>query len=426
MTGTSIGSVAIFVVFGALALALLAVAAMTVAERLQPLVERRSGGASLRETFGNWMLGLRSRRRRRDEEDGDDDLDEATAALLSMLSCASAVVDGNGEVVRANPDAYRLGVVAEDAIADPQVAEAVREVRRTGGRRVIDIETATPERFVGAVVPDGADASRPSTPTGTSRANWLRVTVGRIDERFVVVLIDDVSDEVRFSQTRDAFIVNVSRQLLAPTEALERLSAALKADVLDPDRVRADADSLDRASGHLHHLVSDLLLLIKAQKPITPATANRLSLFDQLSAVVDDERGHAEESGVRLVLSGDEGLSVNGDAEQLRAAVAKLVENAVSVSPQGAAVSVSCARTSDGKHAVIRVIDRGKGIPRSEQPRIFERFYRSADQSARRGDGVGLGLAIVKHVALTHHGQVSVWSAPGEGSTFSIVLPLAA
>ena len=73
----------------------------------------------------------------------------------------------------------------------------------------------------------------------------------------------------------------------------------------------------------------------------------------------------------------------------------------------------------------VTVSDTGIGIAPEHQSRIFERFYRGVEQSNRTADGVGLGLAIVKHVALTHHGDVTVWSAPGQGSTFSLTLPLA-
>lgn len=79
----------------------------------------------------------------------------------------------------------------------------------------------------------------------------------------------------------------------------------------------------------------------------------------------------------------------------------------------------------DGSQVLIGVIDRGCGIERKEQSRIFERFYRGGNQNERSVDGVGLGLAIVKHVALTHHGSASVWSAPGQGSTFTLTLPAA-
>lgn len=88
-------------------------------------------------------------------------------------------------------------------------------------------------------------------------------------------------------------------------------------------------------------------------------------------------------------------------------------------------MNVTVNPDESGTQAVIRVLDRGVGIAAKEQNRIFERFYRADNQNERSGDGIGLGLAIVKHVALTHHGSASVWSSPGQGSTFTFALPLA-
>lgn len=105
-------------------------------------------------------------------------------------------------------------------------------------------------------------------------------------------------------------------------------------------------------------------------------------------------------------------------------AVRKMVENAIVYSHPGGAVGVSVALSSDGKNAVVRVIDHGEGVPKADLPRIFERFYRGSNQNERTTDGIGLGLAIVKHAALAHHGDVTVWSAPGQGSTFTLSLPV--
>lgn len=416
-----LSSVIIFVVFGVMALAIVVAAVLSVYERVLPYVERWLGGQSLHGALADRLAAVR-RRRRQEADEGDDDLDDDVAALLSMIPSATLVVDEHDEVVRANPQAYRLGVVSDDAISEASVLEAVRQVRASGGRQVFDIETSTPRRFIevgdGEHGPDGTDVS------GVSRPNWLKVTVGRISGRFVVVLLDDVSDAIRFSQVRDSFIINVSEQLLKPTDALERLSADLESGGLDGRSLAARAHEVRQASAHLNHLVGDLLLLIKAQAPVTPSSANRLTVLDQLQAVADQLKDMSAEMGVGVRVSGDATLTVNGEADQIRTAVTKLVENALAYSPAGSQVSVSVKRSEDGGHAVIRVIDQGTGIPKADQERIFERFWRGGNQNERSADGVGLGLAIVKHVALTHHGTAGVWSAPGQGSTFSLTLPL--
>lgn len=356
----------------------------------------------------------------RAENDAEDDLSDDTATLLSMLPGASIVVDEHDEVVRCNPAAYRLGVVADDAIVEQQVLDAVHKARQSGGKRQFDLTTSTPERYV-------ADRSREDhvDTRSVSRPNWLKITVGRINERFVIVIITDVSETIRFSQVRDSFITNVSEQLLGPTEALAKLADSLEAGNLDEQQVAADARQVRSSCSKLNHMVSDLLLLIRAQEPVTPSSANRLNVMEQLRATVERLEPQARQAGVQLNIKGDENLVINGEAGQIDSAVTKLVENAIGYSKEHGVVSVSASKAKDGDQAVIRVIDQGSGIAKKDQTRIFERFYRGSEQSDRTADGVGLGLAIVKHVALTHHGDVSVWSAPGQGSTFSLMLPLA-
>jgi signal transduction histidine kinase len=440
----TMSSVLIFSVFGLLAAAIVVVALYSVLDWLRPLVKRAFGsaGSVLPERLGSLRRWLA--RWQADDEAGDD-LDDSTAALISMLNTVSIVVDESDGVVRATPDAYVLGVVDDDAIVNERVLEQIRLVRAKGGRRQFDLTTSTPERFVG--LPDdtpeysghggqgpagdtstgdtSAEGARNNDVQAVSRPNWLKVTVGRINEHFVVVLLDDVSELKRFAQLRDSFIVNVSEQLLAPERDLEQLADALERDDADLEWIRAHARQVRISSRYLSHMVSDLLLLIKAQEPVTPSESNRLDVKEQLDWVADTLAEESSQFGTPIVVSCENGLSVNGEREQIRAAVRKLVENAMAYSPKGSAVSVSAQRSKDGKQVLIRVLDRGKGIAKAEQPRVFERFYRGGNQNARSAEGIGLGLAIVKHVALTHHGSATLWSVPGQGSTFTLMLPLA-
>jgi len=375
----------------------------------------------------------------RDVEDVEDDdtLDDTTNALLSMLSAASIVVDEHDEVIRAHPSAYSLGLVREDAIIDDSVLHAIHEVRSYGGKKQFDLTTTTAPASTAA-----PKAGRPTTreiakqalvgqtkpvrPATVSRPNWLKVIVGRLNERFVVVIISDVSESVRFAQVRDSFITNVSEQLLKPTQSLEALADSLEEsgepDVSDIHRKTAQ---LRQSCSRLEHMISDLLLLIKAQEPVLPTADNRINVMEQVRAVVQAHRAAAAARGVSIEMNGDGSLCINGDAEQIRAAVAKLVENAIAYSPDRTTVNVSIKANEEHTEAVVSVLDRGVGIPVGEQNRIFERFYRGDNQNEHSQDGIGLGLAIVKHVALTHHGSASVWSSPGQGSTFALVLPLA-
>lgn len=388
------------------------------------------------ESLGSWWRSL-THRNDDDEYDADDDtLDDATNALLSMLPLASVVVDEHDEVIRAHPSAYALGVVRDDAIAEETVLRAVHEVRSCGGNKQFDLTTTT--QYVAPQVPKAGKPttreiarqaligqSNPNTSGATvSRPNWLKIIVGKLNENLMVVLISDVSESVRFSQVRDSFITNVSEQLLEPTQSLEQLADIVERGGASQQDVERNATQLRQSCSRLEHMISDLLLLIKAQEPILPTADNRINVMEQVQAVVQAHLDMAAQRGITIVTGGDESLCINGEADQIQAALAKLIENAITYSKDGSTVNVVAKANEEHTEAVISVLDRGNGIAIGEQNRIFERFYRGSNQNEHSGDGIGLGLAIVKHVALTHHGSASVWSSPGQGSTFALVLPL--
>ena len=388
-----------------------------------------------------FMDRLRSLMGNRSKDGGQADgeaLEGSTQALLALIPAATVVVDGDDEVVRSSPDAYRLGIVSNDEISNPKIIEAIAQVRRSGGRRSFNLITRTPTEFAldAAAESTESDDWEISQAQAVSRRNWLKITLGRIDRSLVVVLIDDVSDSVRFVRTRDAFMTNVSEQMLKPVQALEELAAQLKTtshlEGDDPDLLRShlrsvskDASSVQRYSAYLGHVLKDLLLLIRAQERIRPSRENVLDVAEQIRAVVQGEQDRADQAHVTLRWRCDQTLTIHGDGQQIRVALAKLVENAISYSSSGSTVSLVAQASKDGHYGIIRVVDHGRGISKADQGRIFERFYRADNQSEETAVGIGLGLAIVKHVALTHHGSVTVWSAPGEGSTFTLMLPLA-
>ena len=388
--------------------------------------------------FMDRLRSLMGNRSKDGEEADGEALEGSTQALLALIPAATVVVDGDDEVVRSSPDAYRLGIVSNDEISNPRIIEAIAQVRRSGGRRSFNLITRTPTEFAldAAAESRESDDWEISQAQAVSRRNWLKVTLGRIDQSLVVVLIDDVSDSVRFVRTRDAFMTNVSEQMLKPVQALEELAAQLKTtshlEGDDPELLRShlrsvskDASSVQRYSAYLGHVLKDLLLLIRAQERIKPSRENVLDVAEQIRAVVRDEQDRADQAHVTLRWRCDQPLTIHGDGQQIRVALAKLVENAVSYSSSGSTVSLVAQPSKDGRYGIIRVVDHGRGISKADQGRIFERFYRADNQNEETAVGIGLGLAIVKHVALTHHGSVTVWSAPGEGSTFTLMLPLA-
>lgn len=388
------------------------------------------------DTIAHWRASIgfrRSRRRSDDDDDDDDELDFETVRVLSVIPGLTVVVDEHDEVLQASTDTYRLGIVNDECLVNDRILQAVHSVRESGGSRSCELVTQTPDRFAseyrfGEGEDEGQATVRHESGDGMvvfTRPNWLKVTVGQISDTKTLVIINDVSEEHRFAQVREDFVENVTEQLLQPTRALETLGEDLEQDDVDVSQILVEASRVRDYASHLSHLVADLLLLIKAQSKVVPNRDNLVNLLDQVHVAAKVMAPLAEKSDVRVIVNGADDIMVHAEAEQLQGALIKLIENAIDYSPAHRAVGIAVSKAKDGKHAVVRVVDQGCGISREEQPRIFERFYRGSNQSSRTGDGVGLGLAIVKHVALTHHGSVSVWSTPGQGSTFTFSLPLA-
>jgi two-component system OmpR family sensor kinase len=116
----------------------------------------------------------------------------------------------------------------------------------------------------------------------------------------------------------------------------------------------------------------------------------------------------------------DSAVPVLADPEALRRVISNLLSNAVKYTPPEKKILLSARR--EGREAVLRVADEGAGIPRDALPHVFDRFYRA--ESSRAGEGSGLGLAIVRETVGALEGRIEVESAPGEGSAFTVFLPL--
>lgn len=384
--------------------------------------------------FSN-LLGFSFTKRNKllDDDSVAEDLSSDAQSVLAMLRSATIVVDSDDEVIRASSEAYTFGVVLDDAIVQPRVLEAIRFVREKGGSERFSLITSTPTRYI-TVKEDFPvssedlksssyvlDDSKTSTVT---RPNWLTVTVGCVGSGIVVVILEDTSAAQRFAQTRDDFITNVSEQLMSSTRTICNLTKVLQNEHVTEEKVKEVAKVTGKSSERLEHMLEDLLLLMRAQDPIDEDRADVVCVSDELLKVKEQVADLAVSCSVRINMKVDSSLRVRGSAEQIRVAVRKLVENALVYSRPDSVVSILASKSADCLYAVIRVVDRGVGIAIEDQPRVFERFYRSDNQNNRSDNGVGLGLAIAKHVALAHHGSITLWSRPGNGTTVSFAIPL--
>lgn len=257
-------------------------------------------------------------------------------------------------------------------------------------------------------------------PSRTSfQVRALRLTSGGC----VALMLRDTSEDQRTQRMRRQFVTHASHELKTPVAAIQLLAEAISNSYEDdPESTRHFIGRLLTESHRLDHLVTDLLDLSRLEDPGTIANSVA-DLSAVTTAALLEATPKAETKGISISRAVDEDVLVRGDAGQLALMIRNLLDNAVRYTSSADRISVEVR--AKGEEAIVRVSDTGTGIPLRDQARIFERFYRVDESRSRHKGGTGLGLAIVKHVTDLHGGHVSVSSELGEGSTFTVVLPLA-
>lgn len=321
------------------------------------------------------------------------------ATVLSVLRSSAVVVDDGDVVLKASAPAYALGLVRGTALVSEELAELVRQVRRDGQIRETEILM-----------------TRPGMPS-----RHVTARVAPLGSRLVLALVEDRTRERRVEAVRRDFVANVSHELKTPVGAIRLLSEAVSDAADDPEAVKRFAGRMLTESDRLSRLVQQVIELSRLQGDDPLETPMVVHLDDVIATAVDTSAIDADSKRISIVTGGVSGLEVFGSEEQVTAAVANLVANAVSYSEPDSTVLVSTK--ADDNQVEISVVDQGIGIPTREIDRIFERFYRVDPARHRSTGGTGLGLSIVKHVAATHGGDVRVWSIEGQGSTFTLSLP---
>ena len=236
-----------------------------------------------------------------------------------------------------------------------------------------------------------------------------------------IAIVDDITDQQRIDTIRRDFVANVSHELKTPIGALALLAETL-ADETDPQIIQRLSGRIRDESFRVSRMVDDLLTLSRIEGRDAPVV-EIVRVTNFVHEAVERVAHAAEHRGVSIDCAPiDPSLTLAGDQGQLTSALFNLLDNAVKYSEPGSVVEVSAHATAGELHVAVQ--DHGIGIPSRDLERIFERFYRVDKARSRDTGGTGLGLSIVRHIARNHSGDVSVVSHEGEGSTFTIVLPL--
>lgn len=251
--------------------------------------------------------------------------------------------------------------------------------------------------------------------------------IGFIDVMLIagfVLVWANVRRELKLSRLKGDFVANVSHELKTPLALIRLFAETLEMGrVPNEDKARQYHRIINKESRRLTQLINNILDFSRIEAGRKEYRFVRADVAAVLRDVVDAYRFPIEQLGFTLELDLPEGLpELSLDPEALSRALINLVNNAIKYSPREKWIRISARQERD--RVLVSVADRGIGIPKAEQKRIFEKFYRVETSLVHTTKGSGLGLALVQHIVEAHGGRVEVVSTPGEGSAFTLVLPL--
>lgn len=330
--------------------------------------------------------------------------------ILSSLEDGVVATDMDARVTLANPPALRrlrMLSVAERGIAQmDQLPAGLMELfyHVTDFKEsVVREETWQGRHMVVTMLPlHGVDG------------NQLRGTL---------LVLRDITEERRLDRLRKDFIANVSHELRTPLSMMQGYAEALLDSIPDDPEIRVELTQIIyEETLRMKRLVNDLLNLAQLESGQFQMLMEVVDLSIIIRRVGRKFQALAQDSDVSFCFEAPaEMVLLRADSDRLEQVFTNLLDNAFRHTPAG---TVTFATLIRNRHAYIRVLDTGAGIPAEDLPYIFERFYKADKSRARSSSGTGLGLAIARHIAIEHNGDILVDSTLGLGTTFTVILPI--
>ena len=350
------------------------------------------------------------------------DVSRRAIELISDRARMEAILGGMIEGVLVVNEQGRLQLVNDAARRMLRLAESPEGRHYLEIVRHPDIAAQLGQALSGQPL-QGRELTLPVAPGATFIARSAPIAAA--ETRGAVLVLHDITDLRRADQIRRDFVANVSHELRTPLTAVRGYVEALLDGVADPAQNRTFLETIARHTNRMERLVRDLLRL--ARLDAGQETLERVPCqVEALFHAVELELGDAIENRQQVVkhdIASDAAV-VSGDPAKLHDALRNLLENAINYSPESSVIVLGARRRES--RTLITVTDEGPGIPESDLPRVFERFYRVDKARARdRKDpgGTGLGLAIVKHLVELHGGRVAATNRPTGGAVLTIDLP---
>jgi two-component system, OmpR family, phosphate regulon sensor histidine kinase PhoR len=335
-----------------------------------------------------------------------------SSAILGSMVEGVAVVNASERLLFANPGFAeilgldvppRSGSALVEVVRQTELLEAVRRVLK--GEPRVETEIVT----------------------GTLRQRFFAVTVAAVsaaETSGAVIVLHDITDLRKLERVRRDFVANVSHEFKTPLTAIQGFAETLLAGAIDDsqNRVRFLEIILEH-SQRLARLTDDLLRLSQMDADRLALEIRGVSVSQFVESCVETAQRPAAERDLRISVNLSSRLpDIAADRRRLAEVLQNLLDNAIQYTPPGGQIMLSAS--ANGSEVIFTVSDTGIGIPQTDQPRIFERFYRVDVARSREVGGTGLGLAIAKHLVEAHGGRIWVESEVGQGSQFHFSVPI--
>jgi two-component system, OmpR family, phosphate regulon sensor histidine kinase PhoR len=374
----------------------------------RPLPADRSGdalealGASLNQTAARMDRTIRTLTEERN----------MSSAILGSMVEGVAVVNGAERLVFANQGFAeilgldvppRSGSALVEVVRQKEMIEAVRQV--LAGEPRVESEIVT----------------------GTLRQRFFAATVAAVragDTSGAVVVLHDITELRKLERVRRDFVANVSHEFKTPLTAIQGFSETLLAGAIDdPQNRERFLGIILEHSRRLARLTDDLLKLSKMDADRLEVEIRSVSVAELIESCLETAQHRASEKDLQITVEEPNDLpAIAGDRRRLAEVLQNLLDNAIQYTLPGGRIVVRAElRDLD---VIFTVSDTGIGIPKVDQSRIFERFYRVDAARSREAGGTGLGLAIAKHLVEVHGGRIWVDSEIGQGSHFHFSVPI--
>lgn len=325
-------------------------------------------------------------------------------AILKSMNSGVFAYDNNEQIIIINPFCKELFGIYGDVI----------------GKNIYEIKELRDLMFTLETAEDVVEVRIEQPKVRDIRIKSAEIFGDRVAKVGTVVVLEDITDLKKLEKMRSQFVANVSHELKTPLTSIKGFSETLKFVEDEETRIKF-LDIINEESERLTRLINDILTLSSIEH--TKTVKNEwIDIVRETEKIYHLLAPKAESKNVHLNLRLPEAVYIQGDSDNYKQLILNLVDNAIKYTKEDGEVNILVDKMEDALRITIQ--DTGIGIPKKHLSRIFERFYRVDKARDRAMGGTGLGLAIVKHIVLSMGGTIDVDSKMGEGTAFTIIIPM--